>query len=285
MGYVCFTSTVIGLLVFLESFDGAVFMKLEKIFRRSFLMSLLAASLLPAFTHLAHAQQGGREQQGLSLTVMPMILDVRAPKVSDTITVRNNGRQPMKMQFRVYRWQKKNGQDMFAPTNDVVITPPFVTVRPGADGVARLVRVSQKPLTGEESYRVFIDQVPSSRVRVDVNGVRSGVAMTLGQSIPAFFYPASAGSAAGQSSAQAVFSVRPNGKNYELTVTNPQAQRLRISEVELLAGGKVVARKKGLVGYALPGAQASFTIAGKGGGAPDRIRYQSDAGRVEVPLN
>jgi len=265
-----------------------LFMKKElclKKSRRVLSVFLSAALLLPAFAPVAQAQQGRQGEQGLSLTVMPLIMEVRAPKVADKITVRNNSRQPMKMQFRVYRWQKKNGQDMFAPTSDVVITPPFITVRPGADGIARLTRVSKKPLTGEESYRVFIDQVPSSRVKVDVNGVRSGVAMTLGQSIPAFFYPASAASAAGQATAQPVFSVQASGKNYDLIVTNPQAQRLRISDVELLAGGKVVARKKGLVGYALPGEQANFKISGKGGGVPNRIRYLSDAGRVEVPLN
>jgi len=235
------------------------------------------------------AQQAGSRDQGLSITVMPMTVEVRAPKVSENITVRNNGRQPMKMQFRVYRWQKKNGQDFFAPTSDVVVTPPFVTVRPGADGVARLVRVSQKPLSSEESYRVFIDQVPPSRVRVDVSGVSSGVAMTLGQAIPAFFYPASTGGAvaagaAGQASGQPIFSVQSNGNNFQLSVVNSGAQRLRLSDVELLAGGTVVARKKGLVGYALPGEQANFKISGKGGGLPDRIRYQSAAGRVEAPL-
>jgi len=261
-------------------------MRLSKksFFRLSGLLSFLALAA-PVALPSALAQQPGRQQgQGISMTVMPMIVEVNAPKVAETITVRNSSRQPMKMQFRVYRWQKKNGKDMFAPTSDVVITPPFITIRPGADGVARLVRVSKKPLTGEESYRVFIDQMPSSRVRVDVNGVRSGVAMTLGQSIPAFFYPASTSSAAAAVQAQPVFSVAAKGKNYEISVINPLNQRLRMSDVELLAGGRVIARKRGLLGYALPGEQASFNLSGKGGGMPDRIRYSSDAGRVEAPL-
>jgi len=248
---------------------------------------LIFALVLSTFVAPASVQaQVGSREQSLSITVMPMMLEVKAPKVSENITVRNNSRQPMKMQFRVYRWQKKNGQDFFAPTSDVVVTPPFVTIRPGADGVARVVRVSKKPLTAEESYRVFVDQVPPSRVRVDVTGVSSGVAMTLGQAIPAFFYPASAGATgqAGQNVGQPIFSAQSDGKNFQLIVTNPAQKRLRLSDVELLAGGVSVARKKGLLGYALPGEQTRFKISGRGGGLPDRIRYTSDSGRVEVPL-
>jgi len=254
------------------------------ILRKILSCGLVATSVLLASGQGGQAQQAG--SQGLSITVMPMMVEVHAPKVAETVTVRNNSRQPMKMQFRVYRWQKKNGQDLFAPTTDVVITPPFLTVRPGADGQARLVRVSKKPLTAEESYRIFVDQVPPSRVRVDVTGVRSGVAMTLGQSMPAFFYPASSSSAAANiaAPAQAVFSVQAQGKKYEITVTNPGGQRLRLSDVELMAGGVSIARKKGLLGYALPNSQANFTISGKGGGVPDRIRYSSDQGRIEVPF-
>jgi len=258
---------------------------LKKFLSRSLFMTLAVAGSMSAVLLPSQAQKMGGRDQGLSMTVMPMIVEVHAPKVAETVTVRNNSRQPMKVQLRVYRWQKKNGQDLFAPTSDVVITPPFLTIRPGADGVARLVRVSKKPLTGEESYRIFIDQMPPSRVRVDVSGVRSGVSMTLGQSMPAFFYPASAAaSATSQEQTQPVFTVQAQGKNYEVTVTNPGGQRLRLSDVELMAGGVSVARKKGLLGYALPGEQATFKISGRGGGLPDRIRYNSDSGRIEAPL-
>jgi len=260
-------------------------MFIQKFLTRSLLASCLVLSTVTVAP--LSAQQAGGRDNGLSITVMPMAVEVVAPKVSEKITVRNNGRQPMKMQFRVYRWQKKNGQDFFAPTSDVVVTPPFVTIRPGADGVARVMRVSKTPLAAEESYRVFIDQVPPSRVRVDVSGVSSGVAMTLGQAVPAFFYPAgraTGAAAATPVTAQPIFSVQATGKNFQLDILNPTQKRLRLSDVELLAGGVVVARKKGLMGYALPGEQASFKISGKGGGIPDQIRYTSDAGRVETHL-
>jgi len=259
------------------------------------------------------AQNTSDDPNAVTMTVMPMALDVKAPKVSDTITVRNGSRRPMQIQFRVFRWQKRDGKDFFSPTTDVVVTPPFVKIRPGGDGTARVVRTVQTPVQGEESYRVFVDQMPASRVRTNVSGAKPGISMVLSQSIPVFFstggqraaidnVPAPASSAASAqpepsaepastapaaastTSSSLAFSIQSNGGRYNLTITNKGANRVRLSDVELMAGGKSVARKKGSLGYALPGQSASFSLSGRGGGSPDRVRYTTEEGRFELPL-
>jgi len=255
------------------------------------------------------------DPNAVTMTVMPMALDVVAPKVSDTITVRNGSRRPMQVQFRIFRWQKRDGQDFYAPTTDVVVTPPFVKIRPGGDGTVRVVRVAKQPVRGEESYRVFVDQMPSSRVRTNVSGAQPGVSMILSQSLPVFFSSLGARAAvdsppsppaaskqanfspvpaadSSQDAPQApqtvatslVFEVQNNGGHYNLIVTNTGGSRVRLADVELLAGKSRVARKKGLLGYALPGQSASFSLSGRGGGLPDRVRYTTEAGRLEMLL-
>jgi len=285
---------------------------------KTFVSCLFGGILSYLVVGVGHTQNMSSDPNAVTMTVMPMALDVKAPKVSETITVRNGSRRPMQVQFRVFAWQKRDGKDVYTPTTDVVVTPPFVKIRPGDDGTVRVVRTAQSPVQGEESYRVFVDQMPSSRVRTNISGAKPGLSMILSQSIPVFFSsgghrvavdnmpahvspapssdvvtaqpepnaaPASTTPAAATTTSSSLaFSIQSNGGRYNLTITNRGASRVRLSDVELLAGGKRVAYKKGSLGYALPGQSASFSFSGRGGGQPDRVRYTTEEGRFELPL-
>ena len=59
---------------------------------------------------------------------------------------------------------------------------PMVTVRGGTPSTVRLVRVSKAPVSGEETYRLLIDEIP------DRKNLQAGtVALHVRQSLPVFF--------------------------------------------------------------------------------------------------
>ncbi|UXN04413.1 MULTISPECIES: fimbrial biogenesis chaperone [unclassified Bartonella] len=229
------------------------------------------------------AVQSQELANGVSLTVMPLVLDVKPPKVADNIMVRNTSRMPVRLQVRVFRWQQKGGKDYYAPTNDVVITPPFVSVKPGGVATVRVSRVAKGPVLGQEAYRVFVDQIPPSALRTNNAGESSaGVSMVLRQVVPVFFSPGTGGVAASQASIS--FFAQPASGGFNITATNRGSNRIRMADVFLLAGGQVIGAKSKLVGYALPGSDFRFFVATRGGGKPDRIRFTSDVGQIEYPL-
>jgi len=76
------------------------------------------------------------------------------------VTLRNEGTTPINAQIRVFRWSLVNGQEKLEPTDDVVASPPSVTLTPKGQYIARIVRVSKQPVAGEESYRLLVDQLP-----------------------------------------------------------------------------------------------------------------------------
>ncbi|MFZ0495263.1 MAG: fimbria/pilus periplasmic chaperone [Methylocella sp.] len=116
-----------------------------------------------------------------SLQAAPVLLEVVAPAAAATVTLRNNGAKPIATQVRVFRWIQEAGVERLEPTEDVVASPPAVELQPGEDYVARVVRVTKKPVEGEEAYRLFVDELPEAPQG------RHTVNLVVRHSIPLFF--------------------------------------------------------------------------------------------------
>lgn len=189
-----------------------------------------------------------------SLQVQPALVDVVAPGASSTITLRNEGPTPTNVQIRVFRWTQANGNESLTPTEDVVASPPAVTLVPGADYVARIVRVTKRPIAAEEAYRLLVDELP------DANRTRTGtVRLLIRHSIPVFF-------SSPQKTPPAVdWTVSRQSGRLIVSARNKGGMRLRISALSLRdAGGHKISFGGGLVGYAL-GQSAMHWTAPAGG--------------------
>src|SRR5580704_124123 len=117
-----------------------------------------------------------------SLSVSPITVDVVTPATNATVTARNGESRPLAAQIRVFRWTQVDGQDRLEPTEDVVASPPIVTINSGADYVVRLERTAAGEVAGEEAYRAVIDELPNP------NRQRNGaIALVLRYLVPVFF--------------------------------------------------------------------------------------------------
>lgn len=237
---------------------------------RFLLASLI--SLSAAFGALAPAQAA-------NLTVMPTSLRIAPPKAADIVTIRNEGRAPVKMQIRLFRWEQKGGKDVYYPAPGIVASPPFVTIKGGADGNIRIARVAKTPVQGTESYRLIIDELPSSRVRAKISGQAASVEVVTRQILPVFFTGTPDRKAAGSGVASLLsFSAQAAKGGYSVTVNNGSGSILRIGGVALLAGGQEIGRSKQNVGNVLPKSAFKFFVPAKGGGRPQQIRILDGKG-------
>ena len=99
--------------------------------------------------------------EAASLQVTPILVDVAADTAAaTTVTLKNGSNKPVNTQLRVFRWTQVNGQDQYAETTDVAVSPPMVTMRPNGEYVIRVVRTNRAPIRGEESYRLVADELP-----------------------------------------------------------------------------------------------------------------------------
>jgi len=223
-----------------------------------------AAFLFGAYT----AAQAG------SLQVEPVLIDVTAPGAASTVTLRNQGATPIDAQIRVFRWSLVNGAEKLEPTDEVVASPPVLTLQPKAEHIARIVRVSKRPVTGEESYRLLVDQLP------DLSQQKNGmVNLLVRYSIPVFF------GAADKKSPTVAWSLARSGDKITVIARNGGERRLRISALNIRdANGKTLSFGKGLAGYALGQSSKHWTSSARGFAANGSatVSAQSDGGPIQA---
>lgn len=210
-----------------------------------------------------------------SLQVAPISIEMKAPAMTSSVTLRNPGKAPIKAQVRVFRWTQTNGQERLEPARDVVASPPMATVAPNKDYVVRLVRLSKKPVATEETYRIIVDELP------DPSQMRgTGLNIAFRYSIPVFVMP--------QDGAKPALSwsvAKREGKTI-ITAANNGDRRVRISDLQVSdAKGKPLIAEKGLAGYVLARSSMSWVAPGTAqasGNSPVLITAQGDQGAINA---
>ena len=178
--------------------------------------------------------------EAASIHVRPIGIELQAPAAASVLTLTNKGRELVTAQVRVFRWKQVGGKDVLEPTRDVVASPPILRMRPGRENVIRVVRVTKRPVKGEESYRLIIDQIPDKKRK----GV--GVVFAMRYSIPVFFRDRAA------TPARVTWKVAREGRALVLTASNAGTRHERISKLKVVNGrGKSLVISRGLAGYVL----------------------------------
>src|SRR5215467_1795122 len=233
-------------------------------------MRLLRGTALAAFSMLTVCEP----TWAASLQVSPVMVEVAAPGAATTLKLRNEGTTPLNAQIRVFRWSQVNGEDKLEPTTDVVASPPLAKLAPKVDYTVRLVRVNKTPVAKEETYRLFVDELPDA-----ANQRNRAVNLLLRYSIPVFFYPAAGNPAI------LTWSVEHSGGKLAVVARNSGDRHLRISNLKLHDDkGGTVSLGSGLNGYVLGGSSRRWVVAsGKGSlsaGSPIAVSAQGDRGPI-----
>ena len=189
-----------------------------------------------------------------SLQVSPVSLELVAPSNASELTLHNLGDTPIDVQIRVFQWTQQDGEEQLTPTTDVVASPPAANLSPGQDYTVRVVRILDKPVEGEETYRLLVDELPQPS-----HETRSSVRFVFRYSIPVFFYQPGTDS-------QLTWTALLTKNTINLAVRNEGARHVRISSLKIQdPSGATVSLRDGLVGYVLPHSTARWNalVSGK----------------------
>lgn len=208
------------------------------------------------------------------IEVEPVLLEVRAPAAATSVTLHLSDKAPANIQVRVQRWVQVDGVETLAGTDDVVASPPAAKVQPGKDYTIRIVRVKKRPVAGEESYRLIIDQLPNL-----ASGDAQAVRLMVRQSIPVFFQDDALAAAKVEWSM-----VEQKGRRF-IVATNRGERRMRIASLRLSDGaGHSLSLGDGLIGYVLGQSTMAWELpsGAKGLGRSGKVKVtaQSDLGPI-----
>ena len=206
-----------------------------------------------------------------SVKVTPLIADLPAQATGSVFTLQAESREGVAVQARVFRWSQADGEDKLEKTEDVVVSPPVLTVRGGVSSTVRLVRVAKTPVSGEESFRVFVDELP------DRKKLQAGsVALAVRQSIPVFF--AGVDARAGSLTWKAV---EQKGK-FVLLATNSGQKRVKLRSISVTDEKNHDLVKNGGLAYVLGGRTKAWELSGAAAGKTLTIKAESDTGSINA---
>ncbi|HEY9271383.1 molecular chaperone [Achromobacter sp.] len=217
-----------------------------------------------------------------SLQISPVILNMDGAERATSMTLRNEGAEPIYGQVRVYAWRQTTTEDVLQETSALVASPPMIQIAPGGTQVVRLLQPEAAKRPGEASYRLIIDEIaPPDPLRA------TGVQVRLRYSVPVFV------GAAPQSPAQRhlTWSLVREGRDWALRVDNSGAHRAQLSDVALVFNGKRHSLRDGLLGYVLgasarqwslpfqPSMQGAITVDARVNSVPIQADVQADTGK------
>jgi fimbrial chaperone protein len=214
-----------------------------------------------------------------TFNVSPIRVGLSAQRPIVPLSVRNEGDEPMVVQVQTVRWSQQNGQDVYEPTNDILATPPIVTVPPRGTQIVRVgLRRSVDPAR-ELSYRVYLAEVPAPPA---ADATRVHVALRIG--LPVFV------SSPTPSRPLLDWTLAPSAEGEAiLRVKNEGNAHAQLANVRLLSGTdrQALARYPSPA-YVLPGSAQEWLLKlepGKRLGAdPVRLQAFMDAGDVDVDI-
>ena len=227
---------------------------------------------LVAFTLFVASATGSAEAQ--SLRVSPVTIDLPPGAASVVLTVDTDKKEGVPVQARVLHWSSVNGEDKLEKTEDVVVSPPMLTLHAGSPSTLRLVRVAKTPVSGEETYRVLLDEIPNRK-----NLQAGTIALTIRQSLPVFF---------------AGFDARPGSLTWKITqrdrkpvleATNTGQKRVKITKLTATDEKSRNILKNGGLAYVLAGQTKFWELAEPAVGKAITITAESDAGPINASVN
>jgi fimbrial chaperone protein len=214
-----------------------------------------------------------------SFQVNPIRVDMTKGATTAAITVRNDGEEPIVIQSSVVKWSQDNGQEVYAPTTEALVTPPIMTVPPGGEQIVRVgLRRGPDPQR-ELAYRLYLQEVPPPP-KPGFTGLQ--VALRVG--LPVFVAPGVPGIRRLEWSAQ----IGQDGA-IRLAAQNTGNAHVQITDFELgLPGaGEPIAHESTLA-YVLAGQRRQWTLPAP----PDRVKSvtefrlkaYTDAGEIDTAV-
>ena len=190
-----------------------------------------------------------------SLQVAPISVAFSPQEKAKEIWLTNTSEQPIRAQTRVLIWSQVSGQDQVNSTRDLVASPSITEIKAGEKQLIRIIRIAPQNTATEQSYRLLIDELPSSG-QADT---QTGLQLLLQYSIPVFIQATE--SIAMRNGLTLLNQVNFQYQNQQLIVKNNAKSHIRISELTYInPNGEKIPLINGLVGYALAGQSMRWDI-------------------------
>ena len=218
--------------------------------------SVLGLSVIVAGIH-------GQANAAATILLWPIDPWLSADTKATELWIQNQGNTATTMQVRIVRWRQENGFERYTAQQDVVASPPIVTIGKDGKQLIRLIKQSTVPMGVEQAYRIIVDEIPQPG---DKSQPSIGLKLQMRYSIPLFVYGQGIPTLK-EGAHHALVETRnlswrvvQEGGEPALQVRNHGDVHVRLSQVTLTQGGQKRTLAEGLLGYVLPNSTRSWPL-------------------------
>lgn len=205
--------------------------------------TLMTLLLAPVVAHAA------------DVSIMPVNVHLDRQNDRATVQVVNNGTDVVVMQADAIAWTRQAGQDLDAPTQELIVNPPIFTLQPGQTQILRLGLRRTPDLQQEATYRMVLREVPVARA--SENRVSGQVRVLVALRVPVYVAP-------NQVRREQTWQVQRTASGETVaTVANNGNVHMKVSELRLAgaSGDSKVLAVSGAQSVIFPGEQRTFRLA------------------------
>jgi fimbrial chaperone protein len=210
----------------------------------------------------------------------PVRLELSPQQQTAALTVTNESDQPTSIQIQAVAWSQAEGKDVFTPTKEVLVSPPFVTIPAKGEQIIRVALRRKADAVNELTYRINLQELPPPHAPEFV-----GVQVALRIGLPVFVQ-----SQNGQAAAKVTWNVSQLADNtLKVQAQNKGNAHIQISDFALYVPGadKPISDQTGS-SYILSGQSHEWLLksVSLGNSNPDRLRLKaySDADNIDMEL-
>lgn len=205
-----------------------------------------------------------------SIRLSPVSIEILNDQSASSISLYNQSNESTDLQVRVFEWRQNAGQDQLIPTDEIAVSPPFLKLQPNDSYNLRVVRINPAPVSGEQTYRIIIDELPKP---IDNRKADQGINVLLRSSLPLFVVNKDA-------ITKLTWSIQQEQNTSSLMISNVGNRHALLNNltlVDVTANKSYPIKVNTVNGYILAGKARNFNI------SPD-FKFQTDH-KYNISLN
>lgn len=201
-----------------------------------------------------------------SLSIAPLRVEIEGAGAGATVRLTNASDHALPVQSRLFAWSQAEGEDIYAPSSDLTVSPSITSIPAGQTQVVRILRKGAAT-PGEKRFRLAVDQLPDPAL------ARPGQALTrIRFTLPVFVDRDKA--------APAAFAWRIAQDRLELANTGGATARVLDLQVTA-ADGRIVPVERNALRYVHGSSTIAWPIRGGCSFGPVRVTAQIDGQAVD----
>ncbi len=93
------------------------------------------------------------------LSIAPLRVEIEGGNAGATVRLTNASDHALPVQARLFAWSQENGEDIYSPSSELVISPSITSIPSGQTQIVRVLRKGASS-PGEKRFRLAVDQLP-----------------------------------------------------------------------------------------------------------------------------